>query len=54
MRAVLGGKHACISSVQFGHIVVSDSLQPHEPQHTRPPCPSLTPGVYPNSCPLSR
>ena len=32
---------------------VSDSLQPHEPQHTRPPCPSPTPGVYPNSCPLS-
>ena len=33
--------------------VVSDSLQPREPQHTRPPCPSPTPGVYPNSCPLS-
>ena len=33
---------------------MSDSLQPHEPQHTRPPCPSTTPGVYPNSCPLSR
>ena len=32
---------------------MSDSLQPHEPQHTRPPCPSLTPGVHPNSCPLS-
>ena len=27
---------------------------PHEPQHSRPPCPSSTPGVYPNSCPLSR
>ena len=30
--------------------VVSDSLQPHELQHTRPPCPSPTPGVHPNSC----
>ena len=30
-----------------------DSLQPHEPQHARPPCPSPTPGVHPNSCPLS-
>ena len=42
-----------ISSVQFSHSVVSDSSRPHEPQHTRPPCPSPTPGVYPNSCPLS-
>ena len=41
------------SSVQFSSSVVSDSLQPHEPQHTRPPCPSPTLGVYPNSCPLS-
>ena len=41
-------------SVQFSHSVVSDSLQPHGPQHTRPPRPSLTPGVYSNSCPLSR
>ena len=30
------------------------TLRPHEPQHTRPPCPSPTPGVYSNSCPLSR
>jgi hypothetical protein len=36
-------------SVQFSHSVVSDSLRPHESQHTRPPCPSPTPGVYPNS-----
>ena len=43
-----------ISSVQFSHSVVSDSLQPHEPQHTRPPCPSPTPAVHPNSCPSSR
>ena len=42
------------SSVQFICSVVSDSLQPHEPQHARLPCPSSTPGVYPNSCPLSR
>ena len=34
--------------------VVSDSLRPHESQHTRPPCPSPTPGVYSNSCPLSQ
>ena len=36
--------------VQFSHSVVSDSLQPHEPQHARPLCPSPTPAVYPNSC----
>ena len=41
-------------SVQFSHSVVSDSLQPHGLQHTRPPCPSPTPGAYSNSCPLSR
>ena len=35
-----------ISSVQFSRSVVSDSLWPHEPQHTRPPCPSPTPRVY--------
>ena len=42
------------NSVQFSCSVVSDSLQPHEPQHARPPCPSPTPGVHPNLCPLSR
>ena len=41
------------SSVQFSRSVVSDSLWPHEPQHTRPPCSSPTPGVQPNPCPLS-
>ena len=46
--------YMAISSVQFSRSVVSDSLRPHESQHTRPPCPSPTPGVYPNSCPLSR
>ena len=39
---------------QFRCSVVSDSLQPHEPQHARPPCPSPTPGVDPNPCPLSQ
>ena len=43
-----------ISSVQFSRSVVSDSLRPHESQHARPPCPSPTPGVHSNSCPLSR
>ena len=42
------------SSVQFSCSVVSYSLQPHESQHTRPPCPSPTPRVHPNSCPSSR
>ena len=42
------------SSVQFSHSVTSDSLQPHESQHTRPPCPSPTPGVHSNPCPLCR
>ena len=42
-----------ISSVQFSHSVVSDSLRPHESQHSRLPCPSATPGVYTNACPLS-
>ena len=43
-----------ISSVQFSHSVVSNSLRPHESQHTRPPCPWPTPGIYSNSCLLSR
>ena len=42
-----------MTSVQFSCSVVSNSLWPHEPQHTRPPCPSPT-LIYPNSCPLSR
>ena len=52
--------HACFvctwffSSVQFSHSVVSDSLWPYEPQHTRPPCPSPTLRVHPNPCPLSQ
>ena len=43
-----------ISSVQFSRWVMSDSLRPHESQHARPPCPSPTPGVHPNSCASSR
>ena len=42
-----------VISVQFSRSAVSNSLWPREPQHARPPCPSPTPGVYPNSCPLS-
>ena len=38
------------NSVQFSHSVVFDSLQPHEPQHARPPCPSPTLGIHPNPC----
>ena len=41
-------------SVQFSHSVMSNSLWPHGLQHARPPWPSPTPGVYSNSCPLSR
>ena len=40
--------------VQFSRSVVSDSLWPHGLQHTSPSCPSPTPGVHPNPCPLSR
>ena len=43
-----------VSSVQFHRSVMSDSLWPDGLQHARPPCPSPTPGVYPNSCPLSQ
>ena len=43
-----------IISVQFSCLVVSSSLRPHRLQHARPPCPSPTPRVYSNSCPLSR
>ena len=42
------------SSVQFSCSVMSDSLKPHELQHDRPPCPSPTPRVHSNSCPLSQ
>ena len=42
-----------ISSVQFSRSVVSNSLRPRESQHTRPPCPSPTPGVHSDSHPSS-
>ena len=42
------------SSVQFSHSLVSDSLRPHESQHSRPPYPSPTHGIYSNSCPSRR
>ena len=42
-----------IDSVQLSCSVVSDTLRPHDPQHTRRPCPSPTPGVHPNTCPSS-
>ena len=41
-----------VPSVQFSRSVVSNSLQPHEPRHTRSPCLPPTPGVYPNPSPL--
>ena len=43
-----------LNSVQFSRSVVSNSLRPHESQHTRPPCLSPTPRVYPNTCPMSQ
>ena len=42
------------SSVHFSRSVMSNFLWPHGLQHTRPPCPSPTPRVYPNSCALSQ
>ena len=44
----------CYYSVQFSRSVVSNSLQPHESQHARPPCPSPTPGVHSDSRPSSQ
>ena len=44
-----------LSSVLFSSVPQSSlTLGPHESQHTRPPCPSPAPGVYPDSCPSSR
>ena len=50
----MSGSAFTLYSVQFSRSVVSDSLRPHELQHARPPCPSPTPRVYPNSCSLSQ
>ena len=47
---VRGWGESKLFSVQFSRSVTSDSLWPHEPQLARPPFPSPTPGVYPNSC----
>ena len=47
-------KYLYKSSVQCSYSVVSNSLRPHEPQHTRAPCPSPTARVYPNPCSLSQ
>ena len=52
--AKICAQNQLLGSVQFIRSVVSDSSRPHESQHTRPPCPSPTPGVHSNSCPLSR
>ena len=51
--AMVKGEQYHMISVQFSRSVVSDLLQPHESQHARPPCPSPTPGVHSDSCPLS-
>ena len=49
-----GLKYIQFNSVQFSRSVMSDSLQPHELQHARSPCPSPTPGVHSKSCPSSQ
>jgi len=55
---ILGSHHLTqwdgVYSVQFSRSVVFDSLWPHEPQHARPPCPSPTPRVHPDSRPSSQ
>ena len=51
-RRLLLGRKATTNLVQFSRSIVSNFLPPHELQHTKPPCPSTTPGVYSNSCPL--
>ena len=47
-------RESLLKPVQFTRSTVSDPLRPHGLQHARPPCPSPTPGVHPNPCPLSR
>ena len=47
------GQNTGVGSVQFNRSIVSDSLRPDGLQQARPPCPSPTPRVYSNSCPLS-
>ena len=52
-RCLLLERKVMTNLVQFSHSVVSDSLQPHESQHARPPCPSPSPGVHSDSRPSS-
>ena len=54
LRTTQAFKYLQFSSAQSSHSVVSDSLWPHKLKHVRPPCPSPTPRVYPNSYPLSQ
>ena len=54
MSSVSASLRSFDSSVQFSRAVESESLRPYEPQHARPPCPSPTPRVHPNPCPLSQ
>ena len=51
-RRLLLNRKVMTNLVQFSHSVMSDSLWPHEPQHTRSPCPSPTPRVHWNPCSL--
>ena len=59
LRNLYAGQEATVrighgTTDQISRSVVSDSLQPHEWQHARPPCPSPTPGVHSDSCPSSQ
>ena len=54
MNSFEKGVHKQGGSIHFSCSVMSNSLWPHEPQHASPPCPSPTPGVHPNPCPLSQ
>ena len=52
---IFGTRRSLLASYQSSSVAQSClTLQPHELQHTRPLCPSPTPGAYPNSCPLSQ
>ena len=53
-RAPISNNFSNTNSVHFSHSIMSDSLRPSESQHTMPPSPSPTPGVYPNPCPSSQ
>ena len=54
MPIINGTVNDTMSKIQFSYSVMSNHLRPHELQHARPPCPSPTLGVYPNSCASSR